>query len=51
MKPRKIEDFLPLLELKISELEKFVQEAIYEAGKIPEGHRIYFMSKQLNVSL
>lgn len=50
MKPRQIEDFLPLVEMKIPELEKCVSEANYEADRIPEGHRIYFLSKQLNVS-
>lgn len=50
MDPLKIEDFLPLLELKMPMLNKVVSEADVEADQIPEGNRIYFISKQLGVS-
>lgn len=51
MCPKDINDFLPLLALKLSALKQIVRHAIAESNIVPEGNRIYFFSLKLNVSV
>lgn len=49
MKPREINDFIPLQILSTDILEKVKSKWQIERDKIPESNRIYFFSKALEV--
>lgn len=49
MQPRTITDFLPLIELNQSQLNKIAILAEDELDQVPERHRIYYFSKELKV--
>ncbi|KAG5683268.1 hypothetical protein PVAND_012558 [Polypedilum vanderplanki] len=49
LKPRDINDFVPLLQFSILILKRLIKKCIREREVIPEGNRIYYLSKKLNV--
>lgn len=51
MKPNYIDDFIPLLTMKVSTLQKVAAMAVAERDVIPEKSRIYYLSKKLQVIL
>lgn len=51
MSPKDVNDFLPLLEMKLPELKRIAQHAQVEKDIVPEGNRIYLFSRDLKVSI
>lgn len=49
MQPRQIDDFLPLLHMTESTLQKAATVSAKEYGVIPENNRIYYLSRELQV--
>lgn len=50
MYPKDVNDFSPLLELKLPVLKQIANQAKVERNFVPAGNRIYFFSKNLKVS-
>lgn len=51
MCPKDINDFVPLLVLKLAALKRIARLAKAEINMVPEENRIYYFSRNLNVSL
>lgn len=51
MKPRDINDFIPLLKVNLPTLIQLRKLSQFEEPFMPGGHRIYFLSDKLNVML
>lgn len=50
MKPKDINDFVPLVQVSTSKLLKLKRAAKKEENVVPKKHRIYYFSRALNVS-
>ena len=48
MKPKKLEDFVPMITLKNEELTKIAKIIEFQASTTPMGNRIYYFSNRLN---
>lgn len=51
MSPKDVNDFLPLLELKLPVLKHIAQHATAERNIVPKENRIYFFSEKLKVCI
>lgn len=51
LKPKKLDDFAPLLKLDTNELDKLIEKLKKEEHLIEQKNRIYFLSERLQVSL
>lgn len=49
MKPRHIDDFVPLLDMTESTLHEVATMSAKEYDDIPENNRIYYLSRELEV--
>lgn len=49
MEPRCFKDFVPFLQLTPDDLVKIQKKMINERDQVPEGNRVYYFSKALNV--
>lgn len=50
MKPKRIDDFLPLAKIGKRRLISIQRHCYYEAFTVPEKNRIYYFSKELKVN-
>lgn len=49
MRPRQIDDYIPLLHLSAAELRTIARKFEEERDIVPDGSRIYFLSSKLKV--
>ena len=49
LQPRNINDFIPLIQVSTRDLAKVQKRILKEKNQIPEGNRIYYFSKRLDV--
>lgn len=51
MKPKDINDFVPLAQVSTTKLVKLKRQAKREENAVPKKHRIYYMSDAMNVRM